>query len=164
VAAAALRVVAGTGDAAVHGRLVAAFAAAPSPQEEDRYLVAMATVPDPAAVTETLDMVADGRIRSQNAGATVARIIGHRSGGPEAWSQVRDRWDELTARFPALTARSALTFIHHRSEPETADDVRSWLGAHPLPGADSYAAQQLERLQVRVGLRERTADLRIPGR
>ncbi len=163
VANAAIRIVAAAGDGSVHDRLTAAFQAATSPQEEDRYLVAIAAVPDAAAAVETIDMVVDGRIRSQNAGATVARLVGHRTVGPAAWAEVTRRWDEVIDRLPKLTARTAISFIHLRSEPEVAGEIATWLAAHPLPGAETYTAQQLERLDVRIGLRNRAADLVVPG-
>jgi hypothetical protein len=42
-------------------------------------------------------------------------------------------------------------------------DVADWLHAHPLPAAEKYTSQQLERLGVRVALRKREAVLQVPS-
>jgi len=162
VAAAIVAIVAATGDWADFATLRTAWQTAGNPQDEERYLDAMAAVPDLDAVTETLDMVCDGRIRSHNAGRSVSRLVGSKVTGPAAWEAVTARWDDVIARVPTLTARSLLATAHLRSEPGVADSIRDWLETHPIASAAKYTAQQLERLSVRVGLREREAGLHVP--
>ncbi len=162
VAAAVVAIVAASGDHADYLRLVAAYQAASSPQDETRYLRAMAAVPEPSAAAETVAMLLGGEIRTQHAASTIARLIGNRHVGPAAWEVVKEHWDDLIALLPPFNARIALTFAHLRSEPEVAADIADWLAAHPLPAAAKYTAQQLERLAVRVALREREATMRVP--
>jgi hypothetical protein len=50
-----------------------------------------------------------------------------------------------------------LDLIMYRSEPDVAADIESWLADHPFAGGEQFTAQQLERLRVRVGLRDREA-------
>ena len=154
VAAAVLGIVASDGDRAVHADLVRAFQHAENPQDEERFRSAMAVVPDRAAVDETVAMATDGRIRSHNVAHTMAQMVGVRETGPYAWESVKGSWDEILERIPALTARSLLAQIHHRTEPEVAADIRAWLAEHEVPGAHKYTPQQLERLDVRVRLRQ----------
>ncbi len=163
VAAAVVSIVASTGDHADYLRLVAAFEGAANPQQEVRYLRAMATVPERSAAAETLEMMLAGRIRSQHAASTVARLIGNRDIGPAAWEMVKAQWDDVVGILPPFNARIVLAFAHLRSEPAVAADLAEWLRTHPLPAADKYTAQQLERLGVRVALREREAGLQVPS-
>ncbi len=163
VATAVLATVAAEGDRSVHARLVAAYEAAPTPQEEDRLLAALAAVPDPEAGADTIAMILDGRIRSHSAGQTVARLVAVRESGPRNWQGVKEHWDDLIARMPQLTARNMLSLLHYRSEPDVARDIREWLAGHEVPGAQKYAPQQLERLAVRVGLRQRESGLKPPA-
>ncbi len=161
VASAVVRVVAANGDVADHASFAKAYETATTPQDERRYLGAMAVVPDRDASRETLAMVLDGRIRSQDAGLTVSMLIGNRITGVEAWEAVRTHWDDVLARMPSMTRRHALRSIHLRSEPEVAADIESWLADHPIAGAEKYTEQQLERLEIRVRLREREGDLEV---
>jgi hypothetical protein len=162
VAAAVIGIVAATGDHTDFLRLVAAFQSAATPQDEVRYLRAMAAVPESSAAAETVAMLLGGEIRSQHAAATVARLIGNRDVGAASWDIVKEHWDRLVALLPPFNARNMLMFVHLRSEPEVAADVEGWLRAHPLPAAEKFTAQQLERLGVRVALREREAQTRVP--
>ena len=45
-----------------------------------------------------------------------------------------------------------------RSEPGVSADIEAWLAEHPIKGGAKPTAQQLEKMRVRVGLREREAD------
>ncbi len=163
VAAAALGIAAAHGDMSDHVRFAEAYAATGSPQDRLRYLGALAAIPEATAARETLAMVLDGRIRSQNAMFVVARLIANRVVGPSAWQAVKENWDELIALMPPFSARNVITTVHLRSEPELAADIASWLTSHPLPGGGTLMTQQLERLDVRVRLRRRAARIRIPG-
>jgi puromycin-sensitive aminopeptidase len=162
VAAAAIDIVASNGDASDHARFAAAMGDASSPQDRERYLNALAAIPDVASAHATLQMVLDGHIRSQNSMRTVYRLIGNRVVGVQMWNAVKDSWDELLAIMPPFSARNMIGSVHVRSEPDVAADIRQWLEHHPLPGGDQLVAQQLERLAVRVMLRKRAADLEVP--
>jgi hypothetical protein len=81
-------------------------------------------------------------------------MVGVRETGAYAWEVLKQRWDEVMDRLPALTARTVLTQIHLRNEPEVAADIRAWLSEHEVPGAHRYTAQQLERLDIRVCFRQ----------
>ncbi|MBA2336675.1 MAG: M1 family metallopeptidase [Acidimicrobiia bacterium] len=154
VVAAVLAIVAANGDRSDHVELVKRFHDAKNPQDEERYRGAMAIVPDREAVDETMAMTGDGRLRSHDVAYTVARMIGVRETGAYAWEAVKQSWDRILERVPALTARGMLSQIHHRSEPEVAADIKAWLADHEVPGSHKYTPQQLERLDVRLRLRE----------
>ncbi|HSF86619.1 MAG TPA: M1 family metallopeptidase [Acidimicrobiia bacterium] len=162
VASAAVSIVASHGDGADHARFVKAYATSTNPQDKLRYLRAMAAIPDSAAAIETLEMVLDGRIRSQNSMLVAARLLANRVAGPDVWAAVKQHWIALIGLMPPFSARNVIATLHLRSEPDLAADIREWLPAHPLPGGDTLVAQQLERLDVRVRLREREGHMSVP--
>ncbi|MDH3500860.1 MAG: ERAP1-like C-terminal domain-containing protein, partial [Acidimicrobiia bacterium] len=157
VAAAALGVVAATGGRDDFASFIVAWASTESPQVRVRMLRAAAAVPDPGTARELLAMVIDGRIRRQDAYWVVARLLGHRDTGVAVWAEIKARWNEALDAMPPRNARMMLDLIHHRSEPHVAADIAAWLSANPIKGSEQLVAQQLERLQVRVALREREA-------
>ncbi len=159
VASAVGAIVAANGDLEVHERIAAAYAAASTPQAEDRFLAALPSVPLESAAAETLTMVLDGRIRSHNSSRTVARLVANRDVGAAVWGRLTERWDDVLATMPALTRRYSIETIYLRSD--IAGAIESWLAEHPLPGVEKYTAQQLERLAVRVNLRANAAGLRV---
>ncbi len=157
VADAAVAVVAASGGAPEFDRMLQLRREAASPQDEVRYLRAAAAVPDKETALRLIDMILSGEIRSQDATWLVARLIGHRDTGRAVWERVKGDWEALLAAMPASHKWRMLDWIMYRSEPDIAVDIERWLRDHPIPGAEQITAQQLERLRVRVGLREREA-------
>jgi puromycin-sensitive aminopeptidase len=152
---AAIGIVAANGGTAQFEKLLELRSRAQSPQDEVRYLRAAAAVPDRATAARLVQMVLAGEVRSQDSNWLLARLLGHRETGPAVWEMVKENWDDLLAAMPAQHKRRMLDLIMYRSEPEVAADIESWLSDHPFPASEQFTAQQLERLRVRVGLRER---------
>jgi hypothetical protein len=53
--------------------------------------------------------------------------------------------------------RRLFDLVHLRSEPGVASDIEAWLADHPISVDPLKLAQILERLGLRVALRERGA-------
>lgn len=154
---AALAIVAANGSMSEYEDFLRRFRGSDNPQERNRYRRAMTAVPEPEAARRTFDLVLDGTVRRQDANGTLALMLGHRDTGPATWQALKERWTEVLDVLDPGNLRRLLDFIYFRSEPDIAADIEDWLTAHPLPGADRHVAQQLERLDVRVGLRRRAA-------
>ncbi len=158
VADAATAIVAAHGGRAEFDRFLELRAGAASPLEEVRFLRAAAAVPDKETAGRLVEMILAGEVRSQDANWLLARLLGHRDTGPTVWCLVKEHWDAILASMPPQNRRRMLDLIMHRSEPDVAADIAAWLEQHPIGGADKYTAQQMERLQIRVGLREREGE------
>ncbi len=158
VADAVIGIVAANGSTDEFERFLALRSDASSPQDEVRFLRAAAAVPEKETATRLVEMVLAGEIRSQDANWLLARLLGHRDTGPMVWDQVKANWEEILTSMPPQNRRRMLDLIIYRSEPEIAADIQSWLAEHPIGGAEKYTEQQMERLRVRVGLREREGE------
>jgi puromycin-sensitive aminopeptidase len=123
-----------------------------------RVLRAAAAVPDEETAARLVEMVLVGEVRSQDANWLLARLLGHRETGPLVWELVKANWDGILESMPPQNRRRMLDLIMYRSEPELAVDIEAWLAENPIGGADKYTEQQMERLRVRVGLRQREAE------
>jgi hypothetical protein len=157
VVGASLTVVAATGDAATWQRLVDLWRAAATAQDETRYLRAACIVPDADCAAALFDMVLSGVIRRQDAHTVVANLLGARVTGPGTWTLMRQHWDGVRGAVPQHLERRLFDLVHLRSEPGVASDIEAWLADHPISGDPLKLAQILERLRIRVALREREA-------
>ncbi|MEA2000292.1 MAG: M1 family aminopeptidase, partial [Actinomycetota bacterium] len=158
VAAAATTIVAANGAVAEFDRFMELRSDANSPQDEVRFLRAAAAVPEKETAARLVEMILAGEIRSQDANWVLAVLLGHRDTGAAVWALVKENWDAVLASMPPQNRRRMLDLIMYRSEPEIAADIETWFESHSVGGADKFTAQQLERLRIRVGLREREGE------
>jgi puromycin-sensitive aminopeptidase len=158
VADAAIGVVAANGSGEEFERFLRLRDDADSPQDEVRYLRAAAAVPDEETAARLVEMVLAGEVRSQDANWLLALLLGHRETGPLVWELVKANWRAILDTMPPQNRRRMLDLIMYRSEPEIATDIEAWLAENPIGGAAKFTEQQMERLRVRVGLRQREAE------
>ena len=156
VAGAVVAVVAAGGGPDEYEAFLARHRAAATPQEEVRYLYALAGFEDEALVARTLQLVFSD-VRAQNAPFVLSLLLANQAGGSAVWEVVKARWDELRRRLPENLHERALGGTLALSTPELAADVRDFLESHPLAGRERTVAQILEKLDVAVALRAREA-------
>ena len=154
--AAAVNVVAATGDEADFESFLARFREASTPQEEMRYLNALADFGDPALMRRLLEMTID-EIRTQNAPLLLRRALTNRTQGALAWYFVAAEWDTINERFPSNSIARLLEGVRSLSSPDVAPEVFVFFETHEVPQGDKILAQHLERLEVNVALRAREA-------
>jgi puromycin-sensitive aminopeptidase len=133
---------------------VARFHDADTPQEELRYLSALADFDSFELMARTLAMTTDGQIRTQNAPYLLRRALTNRDQGGVAWEFIRANWDLVNERFPSNSISRMLEGVRSLSDPLVADTVFAFFDEHELPQGAQIVAQHLERLRVNVALRE----------
>ena len=156
MAAAAVNVVAAHGDEGDFEVFLGRFREAVSPQEELRYLYALADFDDPDLVRRLLAMTLD-EVRTQNAPLLLRRALTNRHHGPLAWFFVTEEWRTINDRLPSNSIARLLEGIRSLSQPEVAPTVFAFFEEHTVPQGDKILAQHLERLEVNVALRDREA-------
>ncbi len=138
--------------------ILARYRAPSTPQEELRYLTALATFPDAERCVATFDL-ALGEVRTQNAPYLVTALLANRVGGPAVWERVKAEWSTLLERFPVNSHSRMLdgarTLCGDRA---VADDVTRFLADHPLRSGQRSVVQMLERLAVNVAFGDRYRD------
>ena len=125
-----------------------------TPQEEVRYLLALADVPHAALLRRTLEM-AITEVRTQNAPFLIATALGNRAAGTDAWQFIEEHWEDLRKRFPSKLIPRMMEGITALVDADVAADVHRFLDAHPVPGGGVLINQTRERLDVNVALRQR---------
>jgi hypothetical protein len=157
LAAAAVGVVAATGGAGDHDRCLARFRDAGTPQEQLRYLYALADFPTADLVRRTLEFAFSGEVKTQNAPFLLGRCLANRDQGPLAWQFIRERWDEANRIFPNNTIVRMVDPVKTLTRPEDVADVQAFFAEHPIPQAKKTLDQVLERQRVNAALRQRAA-------
>ena len=156
--AAAVNIVAATGSAAEFDDFVQRMKSASTPQEELRYLWALAEFPDPDLMARLVKMSITDDVRTQNAPLLLRRALSNRDAGEIAWFFVAAEWDTINSRFPSNSIARLLEGIRSLSTPSVAPEVLVFFETHDVPQGDRIVAQHLERLEVNVALRSRESE------
>ncbi|MGH9117155.1 MAG: M1 family metallopeptidase [Acidimicrobiales bacterium] len=127
-----------------------------TPQEEVRYLFALARFHDDALFRRILDLSLT-EVRSQNGAFLIRLALMNRTHGPVAWDFVAEHWTELNRRLPSNSIARMVEGIVALSDPEVANRVQAFFREHEVPQGAKTVAQHLERQRVNVALREREA-------
>jgi puromycin-sensitive aminopeptidase len=157
VAAAAVRVVATTGGASEFDAFAARYREARTPQEEDRYLYALARFRDPALMDRALEMALTDDVRSQNTPFLLAYATFNRDLGPQAFRFITERWDELTSRIAHSNVIALAMGLRYLSDPETVELAQAFFAEHDIPQNHLMLQQLLERQRVVAAMRERVS-------
>jgi puromycin-sensitive aminopeptidase len=155
LAGAVVSVVASTGGQAEYDAFLERFRNPRTPQEEMRYLYALARFEEADLVARTLEL-SRSEVRTQNAPFVVQLLLGNRAGGQQAWTFVKERWEELLARLPDNTIPRMVDGVSALWRPaELAADVHAFFAEHPLRSGQRTLQQTLERLDVSQAFAER---------
>ncbi len=153
--AASVNIVAATGTSEEFDDFITRMKAASTPQEELRYLGALADFPDPDLIARLVRMSLTDDVRSQNAPLLLRRALSNPDAGEIAWFFVSSEWEAITTRLPSNSIARFLEGIRGLSKPSVAAEVLSFFETHEVPQGDKILAQHLERLEVNVALRQR---------
>lgn len=134
------------------------FKDAATPQEETRFLFALANFRAPELIDRTLDLTINGEVRTQNAPYLLRGILLNRKARAKAWSFMKAHWEEMLRQYPDNSIPRMCEGIVGLVTPELDKDVRDFFAAHPMKQGSKQLEQHLERLQVAVQCKKRWAD------
>jgi puromycin-sensitive aminopeptidase len=145
-----LSVVAATGGPEQFEAFLERYRHPTTPQEEMRYLYALAAFNDPALAARAFELALT-EVRTQNAPFLIHLLLSNRDNGATTWGRVADHWDDLLARFPANILPRMLDGVKSLCrDPALAEEVATFVRAHPLPVGQRTVDQTLERLEINV--------------
>ncbi|MFM7063209.1 MAG: ERAP1-like C-terminal domain-containing protein, partial [Actinomycetes bacterium] len=147
--AAALHVVAWTATVEEHAEIERRWRAAVTPQDEQRYLHALAETDHEALFVRTVG-IALTDVRSQDAPYLLRQLVGHPTLGSRAWDAVESGWSDLMDQFAPVSVPRLLEGVRHITDAALADRIGAFLGDHPVPVAALQVDQHLERMRVNV--------------
>jgi puromycin-sensitive aminopeptidase len=156
--AASVYVVASVGDETDFNDFVDAWKVAPTPQEEIRYLYALADFGSTKLAARVHELILDSQIRPQNAPFVLARGLVNRHIGQFTWDFIARHWDGLNDLFATSSIVRMLAGITALDRPEQAAATAAFFAEHPVTTGALTLAQLLEKQRVQVALRQREAN------
>ncbi|MGH7165926.1 MAG: M1 family metallopeptidase, partial [Nitrospiraceae bacterium] len=150
-----IAILAHVGDAARYEEFVKRFRSAATPQEERRYLYALAAFQPVSLLEQTLTMTLNGEIRTQDAPFLISASLMSVYGRDRAWRFVKANWDEMDRKFPKQGLRRMCGGIVGLATPELERDVRAFCEERKIDLGGRTLEQYLEELRIMVILRER---------
>src|SRR5262245_46695855 len=153
-----IAILAHVGDAARFEEFTRRFRAATTPQEEQRYLYALAGFQRRELLAQTLDRTINGEIRTQDAPFVVRTLLMSVHARELAWDFVKQHWDQMDRLYPKHGLRRMGEGVIGLSTPELERDVHAFFVNRKITLGGKTLEQYLEQLRVAVALREREGD------
>ncbi len=156
--AAATMAVAATGDATDYEQFRQSFLTAATPQEQLRFLYALAEFRDADLMARTVEFAFSNDVRTSNAPFLLNRCLANRWHGEAVWQALHQRWEEANERFPANTIVRMVDPVKFLTKADVAADVQSFFSEHPIPQSGKGLDQLLERQRVNAAMYQREHD------
>lgn len=146
-----------TGTDPCYQNFCARMAQASTPQEERRYLYALAGFREQALLDHTLEKTMNGDIRTQDAPFVVSSVLMNVYGRDLAWKFVKKNWDAMDQLFPKQGLRRMCGGIVGLVSPEYEQDVRTFFETKHIDLGGKTLAQYQEQLRIAVTFQKRNA-------
>jgi puromycin-sensitive aminopeptidase len=158
VLAAAISIVAHTGDATRYDELLRRYRAARTPQEEQRYLLALPNFRSEALVQRTLGMALDGTVRTQDSPFLIRALLLGVHCRARAWAFFQEKWEQMAHSFPGPGIRRLCEGVLGLTSSEWEQQVQAFFREHNINLGGKTLEQFLEQLHIAVVLRRREGE------
>ncbi|MGH7344906.1 MAG: M1 family metallopeptidase [Candidatus Rokuibacteriota bacterium] len=148
-------VLAHAGDGARYDEFLQRFRSASTPQEEQRYLYALAAFRQRELLAQTLARATNGEFRTQDAPFVVRSLLMSVYGRELAWEFVKTNWDTMERQYPKAGLRRLAEGVTGLATPELERDVHAFFQARRPEFGGKTLQQYVEQLRIAVRLRER---------
>jgi puromycin-sensitive aminopeptidase len=150
-----IAILAFVGDETRYREFLDRFRRATTPQEEQRYLYALAAFRQPALIDETLARTVNGEIRTQDAPFVNRALLMSVHSRERAWRFVKSNWDVMERLYPKHGTRRMAEGVIGLATPELERDVNEFFTSRKIDLGGKTLAQYLEQLRIAVALGER---------
>jgi puromycin-sensitive aminopeptidase len=144
------RLAARDGDAALYDRYLARkrATAADDPEEEERFLFALAGFEDAQLVDRTLALTFSDDVRPQDRAFVLARLLGARHSRLAAWHFVRNEWSTRIVTMDPMLRQYVIRGMAQLTPAVVADEVGAFLEAQITDETRETTAQAREQLRI----------------
>jgi aminopeptidase N len=129
-----------------------AYRSAGGPQDQLRFLYALAETPVAELRTRTLELALGHEVRSQDAPFVMATLMGRRGSSRQAWDWIESHWDRVSGRIPPSLIVRVLEATSGFVEADLAGRVHEFCETTQLQTSPVRVQQVLERMDVNVAM------------
>jgi puromycin-sensitive aminopeptidase len=155
VLSAAIAIAAFAGGPAEYDDILSRFKTARTPQDEQRYLYALAGFRQPEFCERTLERTLNGEFRTQDAPFVVRAMLMSVYARDLAWRFAKTHWQEMAARYPASAYRRMWEGVVGLATPALEGEVVEFFRVTAIDLGGKKLAQYLEQLRIAVAVHER---------
>jgi puromycin-sensitive aminopeptidase len=155
IVTALVTILAHCGDKAQYDEFTREFKSAKTPQDEERYMYALAAFRQSDLLGETLKRCLNGEIRTQNAPYLMRTLMMNPNGRKLSWQFVKDNWTNINEKYPANILPRMCEGVTGLLDADLEKDAIEFFKAHPVPQGVKQIEQHLERLHIGVALKKR---------
>lgn len=124
------------------------FKEAHTPQDAERYLMALGKFPDPALMTRTFSLCLSKEVRIQDGLYAIGQGLQNRQVADTTWTLLENEWDAVTAKFPSYMMHPVVYALPTIIDDSLAERTIQWFKAHPLPEMARQLEQTMELQRV----------------
>jgi aminopeptidase N len=129
-------------------RVLDRFHSATNPQEQQRYLWALADFTDEEHAMDAAERCFS-EFRTQDAPTVLGLLTRNPVTGQSIWRYVAGRWDEAMAKFPANGRSRVCSGIPFMiTDREFAAEVAAFHRSHPIAGEERSIEQLIEKMEI----------------
>jgi puromycin-sensitive aminopeptidase len=152
-----IAIVAAAGGQSEYEEFLQRFKSARTPQEEQRYLYALAGFRQPDLIRRTLEKTTSGEVRSQDAPFLTRTLLVGVYSRALAWEYVKANWETMARQYPGSAYRRMYEGVTALVSPQWEQDVRDFFAQKKIVLGGKTLEQYLEQLRIAVRFQEREA-------
>jgi puromycin-sensitive aminopeptidase len=152
-------IVAHTGTAADYDKFYSRFKSAQTPQEETRFLFALANFRPLELIDRTLNLTVNGDVRTQNAPYLMRGVLLNKTARTKAWSFMKNHWEGMLRQYPDNAIPRMCEGIIGLVTADLERDARRFFAERPVKQGTKQLEQHLERLQVAIECQKRWREM-----
>jgi puromycin-sensitive aminopeptidase len=130
---------------------------AQTPEEEERNLSVLAEFKPADLISRVEDMAINGTVRTQDAPRLLGTLLSRRDTNTQAWNFIESHWQRITAFYPEEMVPHVVSNVSSINVEPDAWRVRQFLSTHRIPSGASTVARTIERMEINVEFRKRSA-------
>jgi puromycin-sensitive aminopeptidase len=157
VVPAIIAIVAVAGGESEYDEFFQRFKAARTPQEEQRYLYALAGFRQPDLLRRTLEKTTNGEVRSQDAPFLMRSLLVGVYSRDLAWDYLKAHWETMARQYPPSAYRRMYEGVTALVSSAQEKDVQDFFTTRKIVLGGKTLEQYLEQLRIAVRFQEREA-------
>ncbi len=137
-------------------RYVERFRSAPSPEERDRYLIALGDYKKPSLARRFLKKTLSDVVRAQDVWRPVRYLLANPAVQDETWDFVKKNWDVLREKGGDIAAQRIIQGARSLWRPEWREEVEAFFNepSNRVAAAERALAQTLEFIDIGIRFKE----------